>query len=801
MGKEIYPAHIRKQDKKIQTVKSHCDNVAKYTKDFLTDAGLENTGYLIGYLHDIGKYTDKFRKYINDAINGIEVKRGSVNHTFAGVKYVLENFKPRPEYINQDIFTRDICSYAIGAHHGQFDCIDSDGKNGFEYRKNKDDIHYDEVLERFENQCKSVSEMLNLFYKSSDEIGKYVTRIKELSFLQNNDEKKIYSFNFYLGCLTRFIQSSLIDADRKDTFEFMEDKKYPVNEKTNWAEQLSYAESIIEKFEKNNSINEARNIISEKCKKSAELDGNLYKLNVPTGAGKTISSLRFALVRAAKYKKNRVIFVSPLLSILEQNASVIYDFIKDEKLILEHHSNAINQEYDDGELNTSELLMENWDSPIIITTLVQLLDTMFSGKTSCIRRFHALENSIIVVDEVQSVPNKMVSLFNLMISFLSEICNTTVVLCSATQPDYKNVVEYPINVPMIDMVPYDEEIWKAFMRTEIDDYGNARLEEIPNIIKEMSVGQKSILVICNKKNESEYIFNKLKDKNECYHISAAMCMAHRKEVMKKVRDRIKEKESGTVICVSTQVMEAGVDISFTKVVRLLAGMESVVQAAGRCNRNGECEKLEKVHIINCTDENLSKLKEIKLEKDVSLNVLKKYRDDPEYYNRDLSSEKSITEFYESFYRYLKPGYQNYIVDNKNYTIFELLSHNSCFRKNSKEENMGNYSLNQAFKEAGKEFEVFDNSTISVIVPYGEGSELILDLLSEKADYNFKYLGDLLKKSKEYVISLYPYQVEILLREKGLKHIKEKGIWILLDGFYNENTGLTLSRNSIEYMEV
>jgi CRISPR-associated endonuclease/helicase Cas3 len=114
------------------------------------------------------------------------------------------------------------------------------------------------------------------------------------------------------------------------------------------------------------------------------------------------------------------------------------------------------------------------------------------------------------------------------------------------------------------------------------------------------------LVICNKKNESEYIFNKLKDKNECYHISAAMCMAHRKEVMKKVRDRIKEKESGPVICVSTQVMEAGVDISFTKVVRLLAGMESVVQAAGRCNRNGECEKIEKVHIINCTDENLSK---------------------------------------------------------------------------------------------------------------------------------------------------------------------------------------------------
>ena len=183
------------------------------------------------------------------------------------------------------------------------------------------------------------------------------------------------------------------------------------------------------------AIQSARRIISQQCRQAADSTVGIYRLNVPTGAGKTLSALRFALAHSKAHGKSRIIFTSPLLSILEQNASVIREYVGDDGMILEHHSNVIQPEEDSEELDKAELLMETWDSsPIIITTLVQLLNTMFSGKTSCIRRFHALCDCTIIIDEMQTVPSNLLTLFHLTISFLAKACNTTIVLCSATQP-------------------------------------------------------------------------------------------------------------------------------------------------------------------------------------------------------------------------------------------------------------------------------------------------------------------------------------------------------------------------------
>ena len=227
-----------------------------------------------------------------------------------------------------------------------------------------------------------------------------------------------------------------------------------------------------------------------------------------------------------------------------------------------------------------------WESPIIVSTLVQLLNTLFSGRGSCIRRFHSLSGSIIVIDEVQTVPSHLLTLFHLALGFLSEVCGATVLLCSATQP-CSEAARHPIAVPTPDMVPYDRALWQAFRRTELRDAGAMPLAEIPAFAAGVLAEADSLLIVCNKKGEAASILRAMEALNcRCFHLSAAMCMAHRRTVlaeMEEVLERLR-KEPGTgrkVVCVSTQVIEAGVDISFARVNRLMAGMHSVVQSAGR----------------------------------------------------------------------------------------------------------------------------------------------------------------------------------------------------------------------------
>lgn len=229
------------------------------------------------------------------------------------------------------------------------------------------------------------------------------------------------------------------------------------------------------------------------------------------------------------------------------------------------------------ELSSHELMAENWTSPVIITTLVQLLDTLFSGKTTCIRRFQALVNSIIVIDEVQAVPNRMLALFNLAVSFLSEVCGATVVLCSATQPCLERA-DHPIAVPIRDIISRDPALWSAFRRTTIQDAGACRLEEIPDFVLNKLETADSLLVVCNKKGEAEFLYRQLSGwGHRCFHLSAAMCMAHRKTTLDAIQASLAQ--DGKTICVATQVVEAGVDISFGCVIRLTAGLDSIIQSA------------------------------------------------------------------------------------------------------------------------------------------------------------------------------------------------------------------------------
>lgn len=818
MEGKIFPAHIRYDGIKrvVQTVEEHNRNVAKYAQQALEGIGLGDTGYLAGYLHDMGKYTDEFSEYI-DAVTDPRIPdtkrpaRGTVNHTFAGVRFVYQEIKCSDDA--PSILTKDIIAYAIGAHHGQFDCIDETGRNGFAYRCEKKDPIIDEGIRNFKENV-DLSIVNEQFSKAEQEVVQYMWKVHDLSSKlakqQDNQTSKLTpqevkkqeweALNFYCGCLARLVLSAVIDGDRRDTAEFMDN--YKISQSQNmqdvWKRELEFAEHKMKGFDQSSPINQARTKISDLCKQASEKESGIFMLNVPTGAGKTISSLRFALSHAAQRQKKRIIFTSPLLSILEQNAAVIRSFISDQNLVLEHHSNAVNPETDGIELNQNELLVETWDAPIIITSMVQLLNTFFDGRTSCIRRFRSLCHSIVVIDEVQTVPSNLLAMFNSMISFLSKCCDVTIVLCSATQPAWDQA-DYPLTISSDrNIVPYSESIWNVFKRTEIIDAGKCRFQdELPKRIEEIAEKKKSLLVICNKKSESEFLYQLLSQKYECYHISASMCMEHRRSVLKTIRKRLEQNENEPIICISTQVIEAGVDISFESVIRLLAGMDNIVQAAGRCNRNGESAKLGEVYTISCSDENLNKLREIQREKSASTEFLYEFHKSEKMYDSDPASDKSIHMYYRYLYRNMDVDFQEDKVEQKNFTVFSLLSSNRQMLRNSQDKHL----LNQSFKMAGQYFKVFDDSTIDVIVPYKKGKDIISDLCSQKAEFDRPFVRRCLKEARNYTVTIYPWQLDQLKKENAICEVQDLETYYLSDGYYTESTGLILKPEERTYLEV
>ena len=800
---ESYPAHIREVngDVKVQESRDHCCKTAEYARADLQSISLGNAAFLAGLLHDCGKFTDDFRKYICSSYAGEKVRKGSVIHTFAGVYYMLRQYHEDPSNDMMSWLSAEMIAYAIGAHHGLFDCIDGEKKNGFVYRLTKQAPYEEEAIAAFLADCEDRRTLDELFRRADREMQALINT--KLVSAADNENKQIFDqeLNFYLGMVARLLSSAVMDGDRRDTAEFMNGSDFSVCVKATssiWRTCRIQVESLLNSFPCETAIQKARRDISELCADFAKEPGSIYRLNVPTGGGKTLSSLRYALAHAEQYGKKRIIYVAPLISILDQNAQVIRGAIQDDSLILEHHSNVVRSE--EGDESERDLLAETWDAPVIITTMVQLLNTCFSAKTSCVRRFQSLCDSVIILDEVQSLPEKMLSMFNLTMNFLSEVCHATIILCSATQPCLESL-NHQLHVSektMISKEQYDQ-FYSIFKRTELIDKGNRALEDIPELIHDSLKYSRSVLVICNTKKEASRLFELVKGMNvRRFHLSASMCMAHRKKVLDNLYKALDEEQK--IVCIATQVIEAGVDISFGTVIRLTAGIDSIVQAAGRCNRNGESDKPAPVYIVRCQDEKLGNLQEIKHAQDAANQLLISYKKRPEQFAGDLASDEAVAYYYRSLYNLLKSdvgwNYFDYAVKNGP-TIFDLLSENNLYAAEGNDSQ--NYFLHQAFLTAGRQFEVYDSEGTSVIVPYGDGEEVIAEFFSSRAKYDIIYLKTLIDKAKDYSVSVHKDTIQKLIRNGGVIEVPlgnsdEKGklingkIMVLRKEWYDSDTG-------------
>lgn len=791
-----YPAHIRKVDGKkyIQTVEEHCHGVAEIAAELLRDIGLEKTAYLAGMVHDLGKFSENFKNYIEKAADGEKVQRGSVNHTFAGVRFLLEKHSDEQLSRFSDIVL-EILAYAVGAHHGLFDCVDDNNNNGFTKRIQKEGIDYLNAAQEFLKICCSKQDIEDLLKQSEKEFFPVFNEIEKLA---DNADAKIQNtqITFYIGFLARLILSAIIEADRSDTSQFMNgySEKTVKNISEIWINCIKNVEQKLSTMPLDKPINETRAQISALCAEAGNLESGIYRLNLPTGAGKTLTSLRYALHHALKHNKKRIIFTMPLLSIIEQNAGIIHEYIGNEDILLEHHSNVIETD-ETGELDKRELLIESWNVPIIITTMVQLLNTLFAGKTSNIRRMQALCNSIIVIDEVQTVPDKMLSLFNLALNFLAKICNATIILCSATQPCFEKTM-YPLDKSVKDLITLTKEQETVFKRVRLEYKGEMDCEELADFAAGILEKNNSLLLVCNTKNEAAVMFNllcsKLKDV-KAFHISAGMCTAHRKETIKEMQEALENKQQ-KVLCVSTQVIEAGVDVSFARVIRLLAGMDNIVQATGRENRNREFDGLAPGYIVRLKGEFLKGLSEIEDAKNAAADLLVKYKNNPQIYDDDLMSAKAVNEYYKSLYENVKSGYHDFYIESVRDSILNLMSCNGNV-DSEKIPEYNKYFMHQALKTAGGLFTVFDESSIDIIVPYDRGTEIIQEVFAV-GDKDYEKLKSILKEAKLYTVSLFKYQ-KIKLEEQGaLIFVPSAGVYILQDGYYDELTGLNLNQSEL-----
>jgi len=768
-----------------QLLSSHLNNVADLSAGF---SKFKNISRLTGILHDLGKATSDFQNYL---LNG--GKRGSVVHALQGAFFADDSICCLNDAAS--ILVKETAALTIAAHHGSLsDGVSPDGEIVFSQKLAKKEdkkYNYRELMNNITDISSNFTNDVNDLLKSAEE------DIRSILSLIGKTYTSPASAQFALGLFVKYIYSCLVDADRLDAYLF------DVNEQYNPA-PIDW-DSLINTFETNikelnikhgeSKINKIRQSISNQCKEAASKSTGIYNLSVPTGGGKTLSSLRFALHHCKNKNKKRIIYVIPYLSIIEQTAlelRKILNLQKNENLILEHHSNIVMPENEEDQ-EIRKIASSRWDNPIIVTTMVQFLETIMSSKGGKLRKFHNMSDSVIIFDEIQSLPINSIHLFNETISFLAKICNSTILLCTATQPlldktERKNLL-LENNPKLIDC----GKLFEDLKRTHIVALEEKDVDEFSDFISEKADLCGNCLAIVNTKKSARKLFDRLNGKKDfdVYHLSTSMCSAHRAEIIAK----IKEVTTGRkIICISTQMIEAGVDLSFSCVIRAAAGLDSVAQAAGRCNRNGESEDPREVYVIPLKGENLDKLTDIKSGKEITERLIR------ENEGADLLDPEILEQFYK-YYFYDRRNLMDYPTkDDK--TIYEMLSFNKTGHTNyiNRTGKACDCLISHAFNTADENFYVIDKNAESVVAEYGEAVALIENYEKQPKHIITKEKIDSIKKLQKFSVSLYAWEMKNLM-DIGAIHIldEETGIKILNKNYYSKCVGVVLETDPESYM--
>ena len=815
--KFTFIAHVRQTDKCPQSVQTHLVETSELAKIFARKLNLEPVGELLGLMHDFGKYSRKFQKYIHDETGLFNpdlddeesTPNGSkVDHSTAGAQWVYRELRKFGAELGIGELFGQMLGLCIASHHGEglIDCLDGGGNAVWKKRFEKEDelTHLAECEQNADEIVRQKAHEL----AGENLIRSLLNAVKPiLSDQATNNKIK----EFYLGCLTRFLFSCLIDADRINSSDFERVAQKEIRrltEKPNWQSAIDKLETHLASFENRYPIDEIRRRISDDCLKRAADSQGIYTLTVPTGGGKTLASLRYALHHAQKHNLDRIIYIIPYTSIIDQNAQAVREILG-EDWVLEHHSNLEpeKQSWQD------KLLSENWDKPIVFTTMVQFLDAWFGGGTRGARHIHPMTNAVLIFDEIQTLPVKCVHLFCNVLNWLTAFGKSTAVLCTATQPLFgkSGLQNFPedkrggITARGLLRLSEDAEImgkhqdldklFDELSRVEIrfnEKAGGWNVDEAGAFLLEQFATTQSCLFIVNTKKWAQELYQYCQRQNmppeALFHLSTHQCSVHRKAIFDTIKARLESKQP--VICISTQLIEAGVDISMACVIRALGGLDSIAQAAGRCNRHGEKKGKGQVWVLNLQEQDFTQiLPDIQAGKTHAERV---FRD---FAGQDILQPAAMERYFE-YYFYQRSDEMSYSVKNSaTGSLLDWLSDNALnpYGEKNNKRSKALPLLMQSFKSAGCVFQAIDAPTHAVIVPYGEGAELIAKLCGE---WNPKEMHRTLQKAQRYSVNVFPNVWDKLQKENALHEtIEGSDIYYLNERYYNDEFGLSLDETS------
>ncbi len=709
-----YIGHTSEDGRK-QSLVNHLTGVAKLCRDNSVDC-LKDCAELCGLMHDIGKYTEEFQR----RIRGDSIK---VAHALCGAQEIYKKSGAPYSYMIE---------YCIAGHHAGL-------PDGGTEADNPDAPTLHAVLKRESGNYSAYGNEINPQFPKDN--------LQKLMKDCRTKEEIIELYSFF----TRYLFSCLTDADFIDTEQFVS----PQTERSVAGNFQQAYELVCEKingFRAETPLQKARGAIQEQAYKSVSTDADIYTLNMPTGSGKTLCSIRAALKTAVEKKKKRIIYVIPYVSIIEQTAEIFEDIFGQALPVVQHHSNYDFEFRDSENELTSEKLRracENWDAPLIVTTGVQFFESLYHYRGGRLRKMHNLADSVIIFDEIHMLPIGYIQPCLRAIGYITKYLNSTAILMSATMPDYGDFAKKFMSSNRIKDAVGDKRLFQAFNKRRYTYIGKTSLEKLTDAARKYE----NALIIVNKRSTAKELYDICGGKK--YHLSTYMTPKNRSEVIREIKKDIQSGVKITVI--STSLIEAGVDLDFETVFRENAGIDNILQSGGRCNREGKRERGD-VFVFE-TDGGGG---EMQLKSNITSSLFSEFD--------DISSDECIKEYYNRLFA-VKDG-----VIEKN-SITSLMG-----------ENLRPDAI--PFRTYAEQFHFIDNQVISVIIPDNENRELIEELKYGKLSVK--------RRLAQYCASVKTYELEKMIKE-GIVERLECGACMLSNlDYYNKATGLKFT-NETDYI--
>ena len=692
-----------------QPLIDHLQNTAHLASQFGQDSGVSQLAYLAALFHDIGKYSQEFQLRLRG-------KKVRVDHSTAGAKELIEKYRGRKE---EPLAT--LLAYCIAGHHAGMP----------DYGSPVDVTGEGTLIARLKSQIPNYQAYQN-------EIDLSQLRFPQTLSLKPLDGNPGFTFSF----LTRMIFSALVDADFQETETYVRGQM-PRGQYADITELTDKLNAYLQKFNNPASeINRKRSETLKACIEKAPSPRGFFTLTVPTGGGKTLSSMAFALNHAAHHGLSRIIYIIPYTTIIEQNAAVFKEIFGEEN-VLEHHSNFDWEELKRAEIDNLDdttrniysklkLAAENWDIPIIVTTNVQFYESLFANKSSRCRKLHNIARSVLIFDEAQMLPREYLipaisAVWELVYNY-----GATAVFCTATQPGLERFL--PAGTQLTELAPNPQHLFNFYKRVEVKNLGTLTDDELLTRLNDHS----QVLCIVNTRRHASGLFEKLQGDGN-YHLSTLMCPVHRKQKLAEIRQRLNSGKPCRVI--STTVMEAGIDVDFPTGYRALAGLDSINQAAGRVNRNMRFKESEififepKSDLIKRTPRFIAQSAEI------TRQVLRRFPDMP-------ISIPAIDAYFQLLYSLQDPQ------------AFDFKQIMECFK-----DDRGRFR----FQTAAQKFQVIEDVTKSIIIPFNEEARRLIEQLKIT-----EFPKSVLRKLQPYTVSIY---------ESEFNNLSAKGVIITIAEYY------------------